>query len=83
MPTKATGDRVVHEFPKSTREKVCSRIKRLSGREYADLRVYYEVESDSPDVEWAPSKKGITIRLDLLPRLREAVDALEEASHAA
>jgi hypothetical protein len=83
MQTTATaaGDRVLYEFPKSTREVVRARIKRLSGRNYADLRVYYEAETDGPETEYLPSKKGIALRLDLLPELRRTVDALEEAAN--
>lgn len=78
MDTTVTGEHVLHSFDKSPREKVQARLRRLSGRPFADIRVYYEAESDDEELTYLPTKKGICIRVEQLPELRAAVAALEE-----
>lgn len=41
---------------------------------YIDLRVYYKGD----DGEYHPSKKGLTLSLDLLPDLVEAIEKARE-----
>ena len=68
-------DVLVHSFPKNPLEEVRSSLTVFKGKQYVDLRVYYKGE----DGEFRPSKKGLTISLDLFPELEEAVSKLREA----
>lgn len=69
---------VVHQFQKNTQEQVRASISTYKGKQYADIRVHYE----AGDGEWRPTKKGITIALDLLPDLEESVKRLRTAAGA-
>jgi hypothetical protein len=73
---------IIYQFDKSKREIICATLKRFGGKEYAGIRTYYEIERDSAEQEYVPPKKGITVRLDLLPELERAIDALVEAAAA-
>lgn len=68
----------VYEFQKSATERVIGKIKEFRGKKYADIRVYY-LASISGDT-YAPTKKGIMLSLDLLPKLSDMVQELIKAS---
>src|SRR6266508_669780 len=76
----ADPGRVVYQFPKNKAETIRATLKQYGGHTLADPRTFYEAETDSPEVEWLPTKKGISIRLDLLPELKTAIDKLIEAA---
>lgn len=67
---------VVHSFPKNPLEEVRASLTTFKRKQYVDLRIYYKGD----DGEYHPSKKGLTISLDLLPDLEEAVRKLKEES---
>lgn len=69
---------VVHMWRKNDRERVLATLDTYRGYEIADIRVH--VLSDGGLV---PTRKGISVRVEDLPRLREAVDALIEAQEFA
>ena len=66
-------DRVITTFRKNTAEEVRVSIGEYKGKQYASIRVY--VENDFS--EWIPTKKGITLSVDVLPELVRAVKMLE------
>ena len=66
-------DRVITTFRKNTAEEVRVGIGEYKGKQYASIRVY--VENDFS--EWIPTKKGITLSVDVLPELVRAVKMLE------
>ena len=66
----------VHEFAKNSREVVRASLSRYKGNQYADIRVFYEAEDGSHK----PSKKGVTVSLDLLDELETAVKKLKKAA---
>ena len=68
------SERVLHRFRKNATEEVRATISTFKGVDYASIRVYYEAE---PGV-WHPTKRGLTIALDLLPELEKAVRALRK-----
>jgi hypothetical protein len=68
------SDRVLHRFRKNSSEEVRATISEFKGADYASIRVYYEAE---PGL-WRPTKKGLTIAVDLLDELERAVQALKE-----
>lgn len=63
---------VVHSFPKNPLEEVRASVSVYKGKQYVDLRIYYKGD----DGEFHPSKKGLTLSLDLFPELEEAVEKL-------
>jgi Transcriptional Coactivator p15 (PC4) len=70
--------RVVHLWKKNRREEVRASLDVFKGRDVADIRVYVADENGEP----RPTKKGICIRVDDLPRLRESVESLIAAVEA-
>jgi hypothetical protein len=76
----STEARVVYSWSKNSREEVRASLTAFKGHRLADLRVW--AADDNGDGEH-PTKKGISIRTEDLPRLLEAVQALIEAEGAA
>ena len=70
----AKEDQLVHSFPKNPLEEVRASVTVFKGKQYVDLRIYYKGD----DGEYRPSKKGLTLSLDLFPDLEEAVNKLHE-----
>ncbi len=70
------SDCILHRFRKNSSEEVRATISEFKGASYASVRVSYEAE---PGV-WRPTKKGLTIALDLLDELEKAVQALKKAA---
>jgi hypothetical protein len=66
---------VIAEFEKNAREVVKVRLTRYAGRDLVDIRAWYEGD----DGAFHPGK-GIALRRDLLPELRKALAAAEEAA---
>lgn len=65
---------LVYSWPKNRNEEVRASIRLFKGYLLADIRVY---RADADDVD-RPTRKGISIRVGDLSKLREAVDALIE-----
>lgn len=65
---------VVYSFPKNPLEEVRASITVFKGKQYVDLRIYYKGD----DGEFRPSKKGLTLSLDLFSELEQAVQKLSE-----
>jgi len=63
---------IVFVFRKNARELVGASLEVFKGRRVADVRVYVAGENGEP----RRTKKGICVRVEDLPKLREAVDAL-------
>lgn len=70
----AKEPQLVHSFPKNPLEEVRASLTEFKGKQYVDLRIYYRGD----DGEFHPSKKGLTLSLDLFPELEEAVQKLKE-----
>ncbi|MFP5212537.1 MAG: transcriptional coactivator p15/PC4 family protein, partial [Acidobacteriota bacterium] len=68
----AKEPQVVHSFPKNPLEEVRVSLTVYKGKQYVDLRIYYKGE----DGEFHPSKKGLTVALDLFDELEEAIRKL-------
>jgi Transcriptional Coactivator p15 (PC4) len=68
--------RVVFTFPKNSREEVRATLTVFRGHRLADLRVW---RADAEDTDH-PTKRGIAVRVEDLPRLLEAVQALVAAA---
>ena len=60
---------LIHSFPKNPLEEIRISLTVYKKKQYLDLRVYYKGD----DGEYHPSKKGLTLSLDLMSDLEEAV----------
>jgi hypothetical protein len=65
---------LIHAFPKNPLEEIRVSLTVFKKKQYIDLRVYFKGD----DGEYRPSKKGLTLSLDLLPDLEEAVEKARE-----
>jgi hypothetical protein len=65
---------LIHSFPKNPLEEIRVSLTVFKKKQYIDLRVYYKGDEG----EYHPSKKGITISLDLFPDLVEAIEKARE-----
>jgi hypothetical protein len=66
-----TNQELIMSFSKNSLEQVRLSFQTYKGRRFFDLRVWY---AEEPEV-WQPTKKGLTLSLDLLGDLKKAVDA--------
>jgi hypothetical protein len=64
-------ERVLAEFRKNVGEVVRVSFTTYKGKKLVNLRVYYNAGEDED--EWRPSPKGLTLRRELIPELKEAV----------
>ena len=69
------SERIVHEFEKGGGEVIRCRVTTFKGQHYADVRVFWEDD----DGEHRPSKKGITVAVDLIDELAEGIAKLKAA----
>jgi hypothetical protein len=63
---------LLYEFEKNAAERVRAELTNWNGRDVLNLRVFFDAGSGTPD--WRPTKKGLTIRTELIPDLKKAVD---------
>lgn len=56
---------------KNAREELRVSVDHYQGYELLNLRIWFEADDGS----MRPSKKGLALRLELLPELREALEA--------
>ncbi len=65
---------LIHTFPKNPLEEIRVSLTVFKKKQYLDLRVYYKGD----DGEFHPSRKGLTLSLDLVPDLEEAMRKARE-----
>jgi Transcriptional Coactivator p15 (PC4) len=70
------GMNVVHTFVKNSFDEVWTYLQPFRGKQFAHVRIFTSGDND----EMLPTKKGITISLNDLPKLAEAVAALIRAA---
>jgi hypothetical protein len=70
----AKEPQIVHSFPKNPLEEVRSSVTYYKGKQYVDLRIYYKGD----DGEYHPSKKGLTISVELFPELEIGLKSLRK-----
>lgn len=63
---------VVYEFKKNSREIVRVEFSYFMENELISLRIYFCPYQSQE--KWLPTKKGITLNVELLPELKKAVD---------
>ena len=74
----ATPPRVVHEFEVG-RGTIRSTLNVFSGKTYFDLRLWVEPR-DQPGAALIPTKRGLSLPLEFLPEIGEALEAINEAT---
>lgn len=67
---------VIASFQKNPLEEVRVSLTVFKRKQYIDLRIYYKGD----DGEYHPSRKGLTLSIDLLPDLEEVIRKLKEAT---
>jgi transcriptional coactivator p15 (PC4) len=77
MITEQLPSTVVYRWKRTVREDVIASIGEFRGQRLADLRCH--VADNGKDI---PTKKGISVRVEDLPKLREAVEALIAAENS-
>ena len=64
----------IYEFKKNALEKVVCQFREYKRNKLIDLRVFY----DAGDGDWRPTPKGISLRRELIPELKLALDKAAE-----
>lgn len=77
-PADDAGRTICWIFQKNATEQVVASLSTFKGEVYVDLRVHVE----GPGGKVIPTRKGLTLRPDLLEDLERAVKALREAMEA-
>lgn len=67
---------IAYEFQKGNNEIVRATISNFGGGKRADLRIYFL----NKEGQWTPTRKGISVSLDLVKELKKAVAKLEDLS---
>lgn len=67
-------DRLISKFRKNAFEEVQVSVREYLGRQLLDIRIYAGPRGQ----ETVPTKKGISLPIELFGELRTAVDSLEE-----
>lgn len=70
---------VLYEFSRNQDETVYFTLREYKQRKYIDLRVFFQPKDGS---EMRPTKKGITLALELLPELKKGILACEKKIQA-
>jgi len=63
---------IIHQFKKNANERVRISFSTFKGKRLVNLRVYYNAAEEG--VDWRPTPKGLTLRRELIPELKLAVD---------
>lgn len=71
-----TMSKIISELRKNSREKLIFKLNDFQGRHYLDMRLYLVGENGGSDI---PSRKGLTLAVDLFPRFKESLVQVEEA----
>ena len=73
----ATPPRVIHEF-EIGRGTIRSTLNDFGGKTYFDLRLWVEPR-DQPGAALIPTKRGLSLPLEFLPEIGEALEAINQA----
>jgi Transcriptional Coactivator p15 (PC4) len=71
----ANAMKVVHTFAKNSFDEVWTYLQPFRGKQFAHVRIFTTGDDD----EMRPTKKGITVRIDDVPKLADALTALVDA----
>ena len=68
-------NQILYQFSRNQDETVFFTLQEYKERKYLDLRVFYQPKDGD---EMRPTKKGLTLPVDLLPELKRGVFACEK-----
>lgn len=74
-PGSEMENQLLYEFERNQDDAVRFSLREYKARKYLDLRIFYHPKEGE---EMLPTKKGITIALELLPELRKGIQACEK-----
>ncbi len=69
-------EKLIAEFEKNAQEVVRVQLREFKGHQLLDIRVFYHPEEGG---EMRPSRKGISVSAELVPKIKEAVEAADNA----
>jgi len=69
--------RLIKTFSKNSTELVKVHVREWQGQTYFDIRVWHQPAPGEPGAE-IPTKKGITLHMDLLQELQKALEYIAE-----
>ncbi len=72
----------IYEIQKNSMEKIRIALTEFKGHKLLDIRVYYDA-SETRDADFKPTKKGISIPIDLVREVKEGIDKALEQIEAA
>jgi len=67
-------DKVISKFRKNTFEEIQVAAREYQGRQLVDIRIY----AGSRGEETVPTKKGVSIPIELYGEFKKAINALED-----
>jgi len=67
-----TENRILYEFVKNTHERVRVEFGKYNKFDLVGVRVYFLANVEKN--EWRPTRKGITMKAELLPELKKGID---------
>ncbi len=65
---------LIGKFNKNTQEMMRVSIEEFKNKKYLDIRTYYLNDEN----EWKPTKKGVTVSLELIPELSKLIQKAEQ-----
>jgi len=69
---------VIYETQKSKYQKLRVILSKYAGQHVLDIRTWFPPPPNNPDGDWYPTRKGITIRLDQIADLKNAIFQAEK-----
>jgi len=69
--------KAICEFSKNVRERVVLSLNEFKGKHYLDMRIFTAPENGG--AQDIPTKKGLTLSVDLYPQFKEALAQAEAA----
>ncbi len=79
-PDRGDVDRTIATFPKSSIEEVRVTLSRFKGFDLVSARIWTDADEGG---ERRPTRKGITLRVERLPELLDALRQAEEEARKA
>jgi len=70
-------EKVAYEFDKGNEEVVRATVSEFAGKRRADLRIYFKGRNG----DWHPTKRGVSLTIDMVEELQAAVNKLAEAAN--
>ena len=70
-------DKIVYQFSRNDGEQIMFSIRQYKDKRYLDIRMFYQPK---PDEQYRPTKKGITIPLELTDEMANGIKRVQAVS---